>query len=817
MPKGLDEAAQKAFYNDQKAKLRRALSTWKQKGTQGDYLWLDMDGRKIVIPNNKESIKQAHKAIFDHLKKVEETKNTKKVITLPTEVSKLAASDGVPNNVSFKLLDDMSEKQRYINPQAGRIGLNKALGIDNNLESRIIYDITRGKKSQWSKLDAREQHMYNDMVTEIKREAVYGSSGGYDFPEFNIGKFEQLWGRKKGGVGKWFQGIKPVNRTMNLLDKTPLKTSENVHGKLSGANRAYREELFGRAQEVEEVLKANYKNMRKESGEVVSNILEGNLDNNTVKLFNGKVVEATPVEHKLADWLRKKYRDTNLIDTKYKIDNYNPRISQHFDDEIINIAEIEQSAKRQVHFFAEKQRETDRVGSIRDAFELYRMYVGKGLRKKHFQKAITEINEHLDITRKKYPEIADSYETMVRYNMNRFLGIPSQADFTVAQNIGNFGRMFGIDFDNAQIIDFGRKILDTVYMNGLSRPTLAVRNLFQSMLTAADQGNIATAAGLKRTITGGKKYYKMLEEKQVFSNLHNEWMREYQKATGRGYSKYLDSAWDKSKNAAMFLFDSSDKMNRMIAYGAGEYNITNKIQKYGANSKQVQKLLKKIDPTYRREVQNHLLKGRVEDAIHQYAKRVSDRTQFMYSSEGSPLMTAGVAGKFAGQFLTWTGNYAGLVKEWGLKNPALYRHAANSFAMMQILPALGVSPDLIPFHEPFMRLGQKGLGALQSPATSTLQDVLGSAVGIAESIEQGSWKPFATKASKLMTHDLPMFVPFTFVPRAGADLYKVGTGEKDFLELFIKPAKKEKPKKTTIGRKKRAKRSGRKKVTIGER
>jgi hypothetical protein len=783
------------FYQSERARLEKALR-FNLKKDQNKYTWIDFDGRRVLIQNDRESLKTARKAIFQFLDEQEKASNFKYDLTEP--ISKLAAKDAIPNNLSFRLLDDMSERQRYLNKGAARAGLNRVLGIDERLEGRIIHDITRGKKSTWGKLDPHEQDTYNDLVTEIKREAIYGSGGGWDYPEFNIGKWNNLWRKKATGVtGKLrLNYLAPVNRVMNKLNRTPLKTHDKVHRPLALARDEYKKALHYEAQKMEAFLKTHKKDTRAESGEIISEMLEGSLVNGKATLQDGTQFIPNNAERDIADWLRRQYDESNLVPQDIKIANYNPRISKHFDNELIDIAEVEQTSKKSVKFFAEFQRDADKVGQIRDALELYRMYMGKGLRKKYFDETIKNINEHLQVVKKKYKQVGDTYEELIRHDVNRFLGIPSAMDYRAAETVGNFFRRFGIDWDNDQIMDFGRKTLDIVYMNGLSNPKLAVRNLFQTMLTTADMGSIDTLAGIKRMMLGGKGYYGMLENRQVFSNLKAEWLTDYRKLTGRSGSTFLNNAWDTSKNVSMAMFDFSDKMNRMIAYGAGENKMSRYIKKYGVRSKQVQKIIRRLDPAYRREIEIALNDGLVDEAIHRYAKRISDRTQYMYSSEGSPLLTSGIAGKFTGQFLTWTGNYAGLVTEWSKNNPiALIRHAAYSMGMMYMLGAVDIDTSVVPFLSPFQRVADQGIGAFQSPAVSTLMDGISTVVNAPEAI-YGDPRKFNRSISKLVKYDIPMFIPFSFTAKAIGNILDA----ENLRDLLIKPSKKKKTKTTTTRR-----------------
>ena len=128
-----------------------------------------------------------------------------------------------------------------------------------------------------------------------------------------------------------------------------------------------------------------------------------------------------------------------------------------------------------------------------------------------------------------------------------------------------------------------------------------------------------------------------------------------------------------TRDVGMWMFKGSDRFNRYVTGGAANLKWNDAMKKYGTTlePKSVNAFAKKIALSKRRpwkeaEIEDLLMRGKVEEAKAAYVNDVIADTQYLYGAAEAPtaLRRYGAIGRTGAIFQSWWMNYGSLLHKW---------------------------------------------------------------------------------------------------------------------------------------------------------
>lgn len=275
---------------------------------------------------------------------------------------------------------------------------------------------------------------------------------------------------------------------------------------------------------------------------------------------------------------------------------------------------------------------------------------------------------------KSMPENVQNY---IDHYVARIMGFPSRGDAVAARiletTVGKAESVMGKPgvWGPQRAMELSKSINDLAYTGFLGfRPFSAVRNLFQVMLNVpAELGGIKSY----RHVAGGIK--DVLTDKNVVKKLNNmgiitEFAPELSGRAG---------AWGKVRDAALWMFQGSDKWNRYTTGAAALRQFNNAVKKMPqiAEGRGVGRFMKASGSHQRRpwisdEIYASLKKGDVAEAEKLFVKDAVAVSQYLYGITDSPLITqyGGFFGRTGAIFQSWWMHYGDMLSRWATTGTA---------------------------------------------------------------------------------------------------------------------------------------------------
>jgi len=404
-----------------------------------------------------------------------------------------------------------------------------------------------------------------------------------------------------------------------------------------------------------------------------------------------------------------------------------------------------------------------------------------------FAEALGSVERNLDVTRGPMGKYASEF---MKYWLGRVWGVPTKTDILVSNNVSKMFDMLGVKVPEGNALAVASLMRDIYYIGliGLRIPFVAGRNITQAPLLAGTE----LGGGFSWVARGYARGFKELGEKRAL-----EIMRRY--GALPQYAEALDLVVDNAegllpriadhisrlRNTSMYVFMGSDRLNRLASFwGAVEkfeyYLGKMPTAKLREGQSSVDWLIRKVGigklrPAEQAEFRRILgraarkeqlvsargEKGIVEarkayeEAKYRFGASVSNRTQFAYSTVGSPLITRSVAGKLSFQFLTWPLYYGSFIQTM-IKSPegklSLAAHMTMSaLAASQFLKVIEYDPKtsllLGPFASAFTRTEYGSFTPSPGPAVDSAVNLFGSMITDANNILHGDFERLETPAT----------------------------------------------------------------------
>ena len=401
-----------------------------------------------------------------------------------------------------------------------------------------------------------------------------------------------------------------------------------------------------------------------------------------------------------------------------------------------------------------------------------------------FAGALRNVERNLDVTRGPMGKYASEF---MEYWLGRVWGVPTATDMYVANNVSKMFDMLGVKVPEANALAVASLIRDVYYIGliGLRIPFVAGRNITQAPLLAGTE----LGGGFSWIARGYGRGFKELGTGRA-----RDIMRKY--GAWVKYAEGLDLVVDDAagalpriaehvarlRNTSMYVFMGSDRLNRLASFwGAvekfeyylgklptaklkeGQSSIDWLIHKVGigklrpAEQAEFRRLLSRAAQKERlvsAKGEKGIVEARkaYEEAKYRFGASVSNRTQFAYSTVGSPLVTRSVAGKLTFQFLTWPLYYGSFLRTMA-KSPegklSLAAHMAMSaFAAAQFLKVIEYDPQtsmlLGPFASAFTRTEYGAFTPSPGPAVGSAVNLFGSMITDANNILHGDFERIET-------------------------------------------------------------------------
>ncbi len=264
----------------------------------------------------------------------------------------------------------------------------------------------------------------------------------------------------------------------------------------------------------------------------------------------------------------------------------------------------------------------------------------------------------------------------------RAVGMPSVTDYKVARFMERTTGSLTGQWDEFRVMRLAQQVNDLVYLGALGfKPFSAIRNLFQPFLTVpADLGGITDTRhlvmGLRKTFD--PKFRQWVKDIGAIGDYLPE-LHIAPRALPRGKAfqafgkvRALPTI-DRFRDVGMWMFRGSDRFNRYITAGAAANKWDKAISGIGRRvdidnlkSFASKSGLKGRENYVRAEIEDLILRGRLDDAKAMFVKDVIADTQFLYGGLDTPQIISkyGGTGKSALLFQTWWMNYGSLVSKW---------------------------------------------------------------------------------------------------------------------------------------------------------
>lgn len=239
--------------------------------------------------------------------------------------------------------------------------------------------------------------------------------------------------------------------------------------------------------------------------------------------------------------------------------------------------------------------------------------------------------------------------------VNSRLGVPSQLDVLVEDSLFSMMRA-----NPARYREAARFVLDMQYTGALGfKPASAVRNLFQSMLTATALGPGHFAMGMREV---ARREKSLTELAKKYGALRDPMAEAFDVAKISGSSP-MRRTWNNYVAAAFDMFHAADQRNRLWAFAGGQRRALlelEEIKKVGMSHP----ALAPFRESQRRQFAALANTVSRDEFAGRYGAALSDLTQWVYGKRGSPLAVRNTVGANLGIFTTWPANYLSLLYEW---------------------------------------------------------------------------------------------------------------------------------------------------------
>ena len=273
---------------------------------------------------------------------------------------------------------------------------------------------------------------------------------------------------------------------------------------------------------------------------------------------------------------------------------------------------------------------------------------------------------------------------------NHIYGQPTEMDKTLA---AAWNRMFGLTGVNAakatpsDVYSVGSAIGNLFYGGVLSTPGAIVRQVFQLVPSVAELGVRPVIWGLHKlfstTVHEGVEmsYAKALIKRGILvpplEAIHEQ----------VGLARSMGRNIHKLTETALYLFDASDRMMRIITAGGAELRFNEALQR-GIESLRAPKDLKE-------QLVRLVRQGRENDARDLYMIDMVAKTQYIYGRVNRPEMMRGAFGQAIGMLQSYPLNW---IEMYNVMGKRFVRGATGKEPMSEMLPLLrqlGLSTGII--------------------------------------------------------------------------------------------------------------------------
>lgn len=425
--------------------------------------------------------------------------------------------------------------------------------------------------------------------------------------------------------------------------------------------------------------------------------------------------------------------------------------------------------------------------------EALRVYRNRASKLLTYEKPLRGFLEMAEEVRSTSPDIADAMEWWA----SRQWGIPTKGDENLGRAMERFGKLFGADLDLDTVRNSANIVRDLGYMSMMFArlPFAPARNLTQGSLTSAIVGAPATARGYVQGIWEIAKYAAKkpsIVDEMIEIGAIPKWGESLDIVINES-DKLLSSAkaakaTGKLRDALGFLFIGSDRLNRVAGFSAGTNawnRVAKKFEKIPLKERSIDKFISDLPlNTFKdaeiKRIKNLLRKGSFgseswETARKTYGKMIADKTQFPYSSTGSPLATRGITGKLGLQFLTWPMYYGSFMADMftNTRQPTKVAHwLATTWAAWEFLAFIDYNPAGSLLFGPFMAPTERSeFGAFlpsPGPAVSMPIDLVFSMVQDAQNLTDAALGGQELEGSQFLrsiAKNIGTFTPGSSIPK----------------------------------------------------
>jgi hypothetical protein len=227
------------------------------------------------------------------------------------------------------------------------------------------------------------------------------------------------------------------------------------------------------------------------------------------------------------------------------------------------------------------------------------------------------------------------------------------------------------------------------------KPFSAARNLFQPLLTVpADLGGLKDVGTLAR----GYKWAANSENRAYLRSLGaieeyapEIYLRPPILRQGRVVAGKELPTLEGARDAAMWMFKASDRLNRYVTGGAAALKWDGLLAKFNgkvapneATAFGKQLGLGKRHEWVKADIEDLLMRGKANEAKAAYIKDVIADTQYLYGVADAPVVLRkhGTLGRSAFLFQSWWMNYGSLLQKWMTKGESPGEFAEKMFVGM---------------------------------------------------------------------------------------------------------------------------------------
>ena len=293
------------------------------------------------------------------------------------------------------------------------------------------------------------------------------------------------------------------------------------------------------------------------------------------------------------------------------------------------------------------------------------------------------LEEIVNHVKKLPPAWIDYYEHFISRALNRPSLMDAKTATFLQKSVGSIERLFGKEgvWDEARVLRLAQNINNITYMGALGfKPFSIIRNLFQPLIMVpADLGGLRDIPTLMKGMVRAtrletRNYLRQIGAITEFAPEIS--MRPHALPFGKKVFGISQQRIDAVRDTALWGFRGSDRLNRYVTGAAAMEKWERVLRKVGGVNNELKTMndlakfsnklgLGKRHSWVKRDIEDQLRRGLMDEAKAKYVLDVIADTQYLYGTLDAPSITGRSGlGRTGWIFQTWWMNYASTTEKW---------------------------------------------------------------------------------------------------------------------------------------------------------